>query len=229
MKPLLVIIHGWTKSGSDSFKEVAEILKNDFEMILIDLPGFKTPINRPYTFDDYLNFLEEKLRNLENFYLLGHSFGGALAMLYSLRFPQKIKTLILYAPAIIRRKTIKQKIFNFLAKIFKPAEQILTQKLSFFLKKMFYRIFVGSYDYFLFDENMKKTMANINQDLSEKAKEIKVKTILLWGEKDKITPFKDAHTLKNLISSSKLITFVGGHSYHKENPEEFAKIVKNIV
>lgn len=228
MKEKLIVLPGW-REKTETFNSLINILKEEIETYIIPLPGFNEKIDRPYTFDDYLNYLEEKLKNFESFYLMGHSFGGALSMLYSLRNPQKIKKLILYNAAIVRERTFKKKIISFLVKIFKPLEKIFPQKIIFFLKKIFYRFIVKSYDYFLVDENLKKTFANINQSLKEKAKDLKVKTILLWGKNDKITPLTQALVLKNVIKNSKLITIEGSHSPHKENPQKFAKILKEII
>ncbi len=226
MKEKLVILHGWTKK--ESFFPLLPYLK-DFDVYLIDLPGLDFKIERPYNYEDFLNYLEEKLKDLDEFYLLGHSFGGNLAMLYSLKHPEKIKTLILYAPALIREKNLKVKIIEAISKIFKVFEKILPHRLLYFLKRFFYRLFVGSYDYFLADDILKETMKNIYLDLREKAKELKIKTIIFWGEKDKITPFKHSLILKNLIKDSSLIPLEGGHSFHKEKPEEFAKVLKKTI
>ncbi len=225
MKENLVIIHGWGKK--ESWNETLAHF-NKFNVYLLDLPGFEIPLEKPFTLEDYLNYLEKEIK-LENFFLLGHSFGGALAMLYALKDPSKIKTLILYNPAIIRRKNLKTKISSLLARIFKILEKILPQKISYLLRKFYYKFIVKSYDYFLAEEKLKKTFENIRIDLKDKAKKLKVKTYLLWGEQDNITPLTQGKILKEVIPQAKLITFEGGHSFHKENPEEFVRILENLI
>ncbi|BCX15507.1 MAG: hypothetical protein KatS3mg097_399 [Candidatus Parcubacteria bacterium] len=230
-KENLVIIHGW-RDSSNSYQSVIELINQDFNVIrALDLPGFKTPLPRPYTFEDFIQFIEENTKQLDNFYLLGHSFGGALAMLFAIKHPQKVKKLILYNPAIVRStsKKIKVKILRTLARIVKKVEKIFPQKIALFIKKIIYRFIVRSYDYFNVDDNLKKTMKNIYQDLSEKAKEVSVPTIMLWGVYDKITPLKEGKLLQQLIKNSQLIVFEGGHSYHKKDPEKFAKILKEAL
>ncbi len=227
MKDNLVIIPGW-REKSDSFLEVKKNLENSFNVVLIDLPGFKEPLTKPYTFDDYITFLENELKNLNNFYLLGHSFGGALAVLFSLKHKDKVKKLILYNSAIVRQKTLKILIISYLAKILKPLEKILPKKLTNFFKKFYYRFFVGSYDYFLVDENLKKTFANINKDLSEEVKKLEVKTYIIWGQGDKITPLKQGYLLKKMIPNSEILIVDGGHSFHKEKPEVLTNVLREI-
>jgi pimeloyl-ACP methyl ester carboxylesterase len=51
----------------------------------------------------------------------------------------------------------------------------------------------------------------------------------LWSKNDKFTPLRHGKILKNLISDSGFILLNGGHSFHKEKPEEFAKILKQII
>lgn len=235
MKKTLVMLHGWG-SSSKSFLPVLEFLDKSIEPIIFDLPGFgEVPLNRPYTLEDYLEFLEEHLnkelhlRKIEKFILLGHSFGGALALLYALKHPQQVEKLILYNPAILRPNTFKIKIFNFLSKIVKPIFLFLPKNFVFLIKKAFYKFIIKSYDYFLADENLRKTLANIRKDLREEAKMVKNKTYLLWGKKDKITPLKHGYFLKKIMPDAELIILDGGHSYHKEEPENFAKILSKII
>jgi len=235
MKKNLVILHGW-RSKSQSFKSILDYIDKNIKVILIDLPGFgNVPLERPYGLEDYLvyleKFLEEKsiTKNSEKFLILGHSFGGALALLYTLKNPDKIEKLILYNAAILRPESLKIRILNFLAKIFKPFEKLFPKKILFLIKKIFYKLIVGSYDYFLSDEILKETMKKIKKDLREEAKLVKNKTYLLWGKNDKITPLWQGKYLEKIMPKAKLIIVDGGHSFHKEKPEEFAKILNEII
>ncbi len=78
MSEKLIILPGW-REKIESFDYFINILKEEIEVYAIPLPGFNEKLDRPYTFDDYLNYLEEKLKNFESFYLIGHSFGGAFS------------------------------------------------------------------------------------------------------------------------------------------------------
>jgi len=56
--------------------------------------------------------------------------------------------------------------------------------------------------------------------------QIKIRTLIIWGESDKLVPVKYAHIFKEKIESSKLeILPKIGHSPHLEVPEKLAKII----
>lgn len=96
-KPFL-ILHGWG-SNSDRWQKVADILSQKLLVIVPDLPGFGKS-QKPSTalsIDGYVEWVKEfseKVPELGNdFYLLGHSFGGALAAKFAIKHNQKIKKL----------------------------------------------------------------------------------------------------------------------------------------
>lgn len=231
-RPLL-ILHGWG-SRSDNWQKVGEMLaKNGIKVIIPDLPGFGQS-DKPLTawsLDDYCDFVEEfvKVLNLEKFYLLGHSFGGALAIKCGLKFPEKIDKLFLISAACFRRKTFKNKFFKFLSKFIK----IKTP----FLRKVFYR----KSDYLSTEGVMKDTYLKIiAEDLSEVLSKVQVPTVIIWGEKDKVTPLKHGRLIKEKIQDSRLRQGFGGqakleiipnvgHDLNLTAPDELAELIsKNL-
>lgn len=235
MKKKLVFLHGWVnkyiinkeQNIIEFYKELIDQLKEKFDIEFIVLPGFSNnpEPQRPYFLDDYVeyikNYTEEK--GINRFYLMGHSFGGQVACKFAYFYPEKVEKLIIYNGACIRKKSFKQKFFN----ICRPIGNLFF-KLCPFLKKIFYKIFVGSTDYLRLSLIMQKTMQNvISEDLTPILQKIQVETILIWGRKDKITPIKDAFIINKYIKNSKLIVYPeGGHNFHKINPQF---IVENIL
>lgn len=224
----ILILHGWG-SRSDNWKEVLEFFeKKNIKVFIPDLPGFGKSNKPPlaWTIEDYRCFVEGFVRqlNLNNFYLLGHSFGGSLSVAYCLKNQGKIKKLFLAGASCIRKKTFKKSFLLVFSKIFKP--------LSFIplLKKAFYKFVVKS-DYLSAKGFMKKTYLNIiKKDLSEELKNINVPTFIVWGEKDKITPLKQGEIINSKIKNSKMFVIKEvGHNLHREAPKEFLeKIISQI-
>jgi len=212
-RPLL-ILHGWG-SRSDNWQKVAEALaKSGVKVIIPDLPGFGQS-DKPLTawdIDDYCDFVEEfvKVLNLDKFYLLGHSFGGSLAVKFSLQHPEKVAKLFLVSAACVRKKSLKNKLFKFISRFFKIK--------PLFLRKFFYR----KSDYLSVKGVMKETYLKvIEEDLSDVLEKVKVPTMIIWGAKDKITPIKQAKLINSKIRNSELKIIPNiGHSPHLEAPEK---------
>lgn len=223
-KPLL-ILHGWG-SRSDNWQKVGEMLaKNGVKVIIPDLPGFGQS-DKPQTawdLDDYCDFVEEfvKVLNLDKFYLLGHSFGGEIAVKYNLRFPEKIDKLFLVSASCIRARNLKKKLLYILSKVFKIFSFIP------FLRKAFYRFVVGKSDYLSTEGVMRDTYLKIiAEDLSNILSQVQAVTIIIWGEEDSITPISDARKINSKIKNSKLEILSGfDHDLNLKGPEELAEAI----
>jgi len=228
----LLILHGWG-SRSERWERVAELLtENGIKVIILDLPGFGNS-QRPskvWGLDDYCEFIQEfvKFLNLEKFYLLGHSFGGALAVKCALAFPEKIDKLFLVGAACFRKKALRKKLFYIIAKVFKIFSFLPCYSC---VRKGFYKFIVRKSDYPYTEGVMKDIYLKIiKEDLSDVLPQIQIPTTIIWGEKDKIKPVKEARSINDKIKNSKLeILPKGGHNLHSEMPEKLSKIISQFL
>lgn len=231
----LLILHGWGGS-SDSWRKVIECLEDKFLIVCPDFPGFgksETPKN-VWDLDDYVNWLQEftKSLNLNSFFLLGHSFGGRVAIKFSISWPQKIKALLLCSPAGIKQKWgIKEKFIWIIALIgnafFAPK---LLNRFKDKARHIFYK-FLRNKDYAKAKGTMREIMKKvIDEDLLPYLSEIKVKTFIIWGEKDNVVPTKDAYTFKEKIKNSAL-EFLPKvhHSPHLEDPKKLSEVIEKFL
>lgn len=222
----LIILHGW-QSSKERWQKVKENIESEeIEVIVPDLPGFKseTQLKEPWNLDNYVQWLKDFSQEREKFFLLGYSFGGRVAIKFAVSYPEKLYGLILISAAGIKKEPRISKIIPFFKKFsFLPGYQ--------FLRKFFYRYLLRKTDYLLAQGALKETFKNIlTEDLTPLLKEIKVPVLILWGEKDKITPLKDAKLMKNQIKFSQLeILPEIGHTLHLENPELLAQKVKEFL
>ena len=232
----LLILHGWGGS-SNSWVEVQKILaKQNFKVIILDLPGFGKSISppSPWTVEDYCQFIVNFINRigLEKINLMGHSFGGRIAIKFAVLYPERLKKLILCASAGIKHP------LNFFQKIiFKLAifGNFLFSKRPFKrfkdVAQNFFYTFLRQKDYAKAKGIMKETLKKVlEEDLRPELSQIKINTLLIWGEKDKAVPIKDAYLMKEHIPQSVLEIIPGAsHTPNLEMPEKIADIVGNFL
>jgi len=223
----LVFIHGWVnkyiinknENIEEFYSELIKRLKNFFNVYFIVLPGFSsTPEpEKVYLLEDYVNYVKKYLeeKNIDKFYLMGHSFGGQIACKFAHLYPEKIEKLILYNAACIRKKSLKQRVLD---KINNKLCKYIFQKFPT-LRRLFYKIITGSTYYLELPNIMQKIYQNvIKEDLTNILDQINVETIIIWGKKDKLTPLWQGKLIHSLIKNSKFyIDENGGHNFHKYN------------
>ena len=232
----LLILHGWG-SNSLRWQRVKKLLEEKgIEVLVLDLPGFGVTLSpqKAWSRDDYINWIFQKVkeRNWQKFNLLGHSFGGGLAVKLAANFSEKVDKLILLSPAIIQRKSIKTYLFYYISYLGKKVFSLPGFKILYPLaEKLIYKL-AGTKDYYVADGMMKETMKKIGKEepLEMILGRIRVPTLILWGKKDDVLPVKDAHYIKEKIRDSELkIIPKAKHSPHREASEELAEIIVQFI
>jgi len=227
-----IILHGWNSASDRWLIEAEKIAEKGFWVIIPDLPGFggSDKLQEPWRVNDYLRWFEDFTKELkiDNFYLLGYSFGGAIAAKMAVKYPQRIQKLFLVASAVIRKKTTKKDALAGVAKIIR-----FFQFFPFypFFRKAIYKFIIRKSDYVYTEGVMKETYLNIiSDDISYKLSFIKVPTVIIWGDQDKSVPIEDAQEIHRKVKNSKLIIIPGAdHLMHKKIPELLAEhILQNI-
>jgi pimeloyl-ACP methyl ester carboxylesterase len=225
-------LHGWG-SNSDRWALVAEkIAEKGYRVYVPDLPGFgkSDPLTIPWNTNKYIDFLERFVKelNLGEFYLLGHSFGGALASKMAVKHVQDVKKLFLVSAACVRKKTATKSFSALIAKFFKLFYFIPYYA---FFRKAVYKFIIRKSDYVYVEGIMKETYLNIvGEDLSFHLAFIKVPTIIIWGDKDDLTPIQEGYFIEKQIKKSKIIIIPGaGHDLNRKQPEILAeKVIENL-
>lgn len=97
--PTLICLHG-LRSYARTFDLIAERLLDRFHIIGLDQRGrgdTEWDSDRNYYTDQYVSDLEAFVDNLgiQQFHILGHSMGGANALMYAGRHPNRVLSLIL--------------------------------------------------------------------------------------------------------------------------------------
>ena len=228
----ILILHGWG-SCAKNWDKVKELLENGgYKVFVPDLPGFgeNPPLEKPWSVDDYVEWVKDfcEKENLSRFFLLGHSFGGSVATKFSIKYPEKVKKLILVDSAGVRKKRLKKEIQKTVAHFLNNFSFLPFYK---FFRKIAYRTLFRTSDYLLTEGIMKRTYLNvIGEDISSIFTNISIPALLIWGEKDKVTPLKHAYYIKEKIPGAKLEIIPGvKHNAHREAPEILAEKILNFV
>jgi len=232
-----IILHGWG-SNSDRWAPVAEVIAKGssatgpFKVIVPDLPGFgkSDALPLPWNTNRYIDWIEKFVKELDisEFYLLGHSFGGALASKMAVKHVQDVKKLFLVSAACVRKKTATK---NFSAVIAKVIKIFYFLPYYALLRKAVYKFIIRKSDYAYVEGVMKATYLNVvGEDLSFHLPFIKAPTTIIWGDKDEFTPVKEGYFIEKQIRKSRIIIIPGaGHDLNRKYPEVLAeKVLENI-
>lgn len=219
----ILLLHGWGQN-IEMMRPIGDNLKDKYRITIIDFPGFgeSDEPNTSWTIGDYVEMLEQLVEKLkiETPIIIGHSFGGRVAIKYSSR--NKINKLILFGAPCIRNGevlTLKVKILKKLKKL--PGMNNLGEK----MKK-----YIGSRDYKAASPIMRQTLVNtVNEDLSEFAKKIDEEALLIWGEDDTEAPLNDARELEKIMKDAALIVLPGTHYAYLENLGQVINIINAFL
>jgi pimeloyl-ACP methyl ester carboxylesterase len=228
----IVFLHGW-RSKKEIWNKTIEDLKfqsKDVNIYALDLPGFgKSPDPKTdFTVGDFAGLVKgfaEEL-GLKNIIIIGHSFGGRVAIKLAAQTPSLVKKLVLVDSAGFAPRSGKKKLFKSIANITKFLFQPGFMQP---LRKWVYQM-IGAEDY-LATPSLQKTFVNVtNEDLSRDMEKISNPTLIVYGENDSDTPAEYGNRMHKLISNSKL-QFIknAGHFSFLDQPEEFGKILQEFI
>lgn len=243
----LIFIHGLA-NYLPVWKRNIDALQHHYRCIAIDLPGNGLSSRGQYTYtmefftQTVLQFIDAL--GLKQVTLVGHSMGGQVSVFAALASPQKIKNLVLCAPAGFEvftqtEKTIFKGLFkvgdlfmsestylrNIIQQSFydfpKTAEEIITQLIEIVSKeqiKEYRRMIEACID------------SMLSQPVLNKLKQVQCPTLVIYGENDRLIPNVLFHPTTTTTIAQKGISQINkgqlemiprcGHFVHYEKAEE---------
>ncbi len=219
----ILLLHGWGQN-IEMMKFIGDAFSDRFRVTILDFPGFgeseEPPV--PWKIQDYSLLIEELVKKLhiKKPIIMGHSFGGRVAIHYSSHHP--IEKLILFGSPCVRlqkKLPLSTRILKKLKTL--PGMDQIGEK----MKK-----YIGSRDYKAASPIMRQTLVYVvNEDLSEYAKQIEEPTLLIWGDHDDEAPLEEAKILENLMYDAALIVLPGTHYAYIENLSQVVAILNNFI
>ena len=219
----LIFLHGWGVDSKLWFKIVPQLINKNYSLYFLDLPGFgqSQDPNTIYSVDDYKKIVYEFVKKLDikKVNLIGHSFGGRIAIKLAAENPDFLDKIVLIDTAgivtVSKIKRLTALIAKVISPIFKPGfMQPLRRKLYFL---------IGSE--YLENEKLSKIFSKVvSENLTRLLTRIKKPALIIWGKNDQITPLYYGQLMNKLIPKSKLVVFEkAGHFSFLDQPEEFNK------
>lgn len=232
-KPV-VLMHGWGCNRSTVASIEAAAISAGCRVLNVDFPGFgeSTEPTEPWGVDRYTRLIEylADTEKLERPTLIGHSFGGRVAIMYASR--RSVDKLVLVDAAGVKPRrtfTYYRKVYTF--KALKHLSRLLLGKRRSQALIDRRRAASGSSDYAQASPMMRRIMSKVvNEDLCALMPAIKAPTLLIWGENDTATPLADAKKMERLIPGAALVSFPGcGHYSFLDNPRQFSAVLQSFL
>jgi proline iminopeptidase len=252
----LVILHGGPGVG-DCRDHVRDLggLQDEYCLLFYDARGSGRSEERPpYTHEQWVADVDELTRQVgfDRFALLGHSYGGIVALEYGVRHQDRLSHLILVdtAPSTVENE---ESIRRALASGLPGIEESWLRKLfegrteSNDEVRQMWELLLPLYFEGPFDPSLPKEIAdqtyvhhethnyafsvnNPSYDVRPRLGEIGVPTLVICGGNDWITPLSKSEEIQKGIPGSRLEVFDGsGHMPMREETEKFIAVVRSFL
>lgn len=226
----VVFVHG---AGGNSllWKRTLQYLTGNSKAFAVDLPGHPSGEITCTSVGDYAEALHQFIAesSLGKPTLCGHSMGGAICLVLALTYPEDIGGLILagtgaklgVAPEIIeglRGEPMRAIESTITPWSFHSIDLGIGREARAALSVSNLPVFLNDY------------MACQGFDVRSRLPEIETRTLVVCGDKDRMTPPKWSHYLNANIAGSELYFIKdSGHMLPLEKPESFAGVIQKFL
>ncbi|MBN8193530.1 alpha/beta hydrolase [Bacillus sp. NTK074B] len=242
-----VLLHGFL-SSTFSFRRLTPLLKENYNVISIDLPPFGNSGKNNrfiYSYDNLANTVIALLHQLKvsNVHLMGHSMGGQIALNVMKKAPSLVeKGVLLCSSGYLKRMNwpvtllSRMPFFHLYVKLWLTRSGVrnnlenVVHDASMIDDEMMF----GYLKPFLEDDIFKALTRMIRDregDLSvNQLHNIQTPCLLVWGEHDRVVPLSTGLRLKQDIPNSKLVVLKEtGHLVPEEKPSEVLEHIHAFV
>jgi len=241
--PALLLLHG-TSSSLHTWDGWVDVLRHDFRVVRLDLPGFGLTgpdPTRNYTVDRYVDVLDAfaDTIGLDRFHVAGNSLGGQIAWHYALTHGDRVDRLVLLDAAGHPRRTVvnpslafrlaRLPVVNYLVTMLTPRSLIERSVLEVYgddtrvtpeLVDRYFDLVRRPGNRQAFVDRVRDADRSTVRDPSR----IAHPTLILWGSDDRWIPVQDGQAFHVDIKGSRLVVYPGvGHVPMEEIPGPTAR------
>lgn len=227
----LVLLHGLFGALSN-FMDLIEHFRHSYKVVVPMLPLFELDI-----FHTTVGGLERHVyrfieaMDYKNIHLLGNSLGGHVALVHTLKHPERIKSLILTGSSGLFENGMgdtypKRGDYEYI----KKKTEMTFYDPAIATKDLVDEVFEITNNRIKVIKIISLAKSAIRNNLGEELKQITQPTLLIWGNNDVVTPPFVAREFNKLIPNSELY-FVDkcGHAPMMEVPGDFNGILEKFL
>lgn len=202
--PTVVALHGWGRTGAD-FAAIVEGL----DAVAPHLPGFgaSDAPDSAWGSAEYAELVADAIRPYAPVTIVGHSFGGRVAVRLAAKYPELVTALVLTGVPLLRLAAASKPALSFRIVRALVKRGILSPAA---LEKQ--RRKYGSADYNAAHGVMREILVKVvNEDYRDDLAKITAPVRLVWGENDTAAPTEAGRAAAELLGAP--ITVVPGAAH----------------
>ncbi len=252
----MVFLHGIASAHNTWHDLVRLFPAGQFRLFLLDLKGFglsAKPRDGAYAIEDQVDMVQAfiKEQGLRSVTLVGHSFGGAVALRVCLQaqsgkepccverlvligcaaYPQRLPKFYrrlknpLIGPLLLHLMPKRMMVKGTLAKIFSDVSAITPERIERFVG-----YFRGRGILYALRTTVNRIDLEAHAKVAERYPELSTPTLIIWGEEDHIVKLKHGRRLHGDIAGSRLkVMEKCGHLPHEERPAETFAVMESFL
>ncbi len=229
--PVILLLHGLFGALSN-FKEVINHFSKDYTVSIPILPLYTSDL-KDTSVSGMAKFVERfvAFRGFEDMNLIGNSLGGHIALIYSLRNPDKVKSIILTGSSGLFESALgdgypKKSDYEYV----KKKTEYTFYDPNTATKELVDEVFDIVNDRRKAISTLYLAKSAVRHNLRDELGKITIPTQLIWGAQDNITPAFVGEEFDKLLPDSELhLLDKCGHAPMMELPQEFNTLVEKFL
>jgi pimeloyl-ACP methyl ester carboxylesterase len=229
--PEVIFLHGWGRTHADFSEDAAVLLADGVTSLALDLPGFgATPA--PASSEGTRSYVRNVIAVLEELgvrprWLVGHSFGGRIAVQVAAERPDLVGGLILTGVPLLHRQDRRRPSLRYrVVRYFVKRGWLSSERLERARKKY------GSADYQRLSGVMREVfVSTVNESYESSLRELRCPVWLVWGREDREVPVEILTLARPLMTAPCEVEIVDsvGHLLPRERPGLLARAYLKAV
>ena len=202
--PTVVALHGWARTGAD-FASIVDGL----DAVAPHLPGFgaSDAPSAAWGSAEYAELVADAIRPFGPVTIVGHSFGGRVAVRLAATYPELVTALLLTGVPLLRLVPVSRPALSFRIARALAKRGILPQSV---LEKQ--RRAHGSADYNAAHGVMREILVKVvNEDYRDDLARITAPVRMVWGENDTAAPTDAGRAAAELVGARFTVVPGAGH------------------